>query len=109
MRHSAESILVAEFLCDYESIFEISWTNKSGAPGGRKSRETVPLNKMGMGNGTSVGPNTGIRGECSNALHTLQWLTQHIISMLAIFFIEVLCESCVLEKYVHRTLAVKQF
>jgi hypothetical protein len=52
MQHSAESIFAVEYLCKFESIFEISSDNESVDSGisfdgekgrGRQSRETVPL------------------------------------------------------------------
>jgi hypothetical protein len=54
MHHCAESILKADYLREYESIFETALAHESVDPGvlfdeknrGRKSRETVPLSKV---------------------------------------------------------------
>jgi hypothetical protein len=53
MQHSAESIFIIEYLCKYEFIFKTALAHESWGPGvlidekteGRKSRDTVPLNK----------------------------------------------------------------
>jgi hypothetical protein len=53
MRHSAESNLKIEYVREYEFIFKTALAHESGDLGvlfaekteGRKSRETVPLNR----------------------------------------------------------------